>query len=139
MNHSALHVAPVIHEWTYDAMIHDLLDMDGNKYIHEVASKTGGSPEKKEVLLEEHDAVWLELRHSYIADVRLIQSLSAYISFVSNQISMLFYQLKFQASERLHDKFTNFVQKNKAAQIHQSGRYSLAPLAQLYTKLVSVL
>ncbi|AES87273.2 Sec1-family transporter [Medicago truncatula] len=87
-------VAPVIHEWTYDAMIHDLLDMDGNKYIHEVASKTGGSPEKKEVLLEEHDAVWLELRHSHIAD----------------------------ASERLHDKFTNFVQKNKAAQIHQSGR-----------------
>lgn len=52
---------------------------------------------------------------------------------------MLFYQLKFQASERLHDKFTNFVQKNKAAQIHQSGRYSLAPLALLYTKLVSVL
>jgi len=33
---SALQVAPVIHEWTYDAMIHDLLDMDGNKYIHEV-------------------------------------------------------------------------------------------------------
>jgi syntaxin-binding protein 1 len=33
---SAPQVAPVIHEWTYDAMIHDLLDMDGNKYIHEV-------------------------------------------------------------------------------------------------------
>ncbi|KVH95479.1 Sec1-like protein [Cynara cardunculus var. scolymus] len=87
-------IAPVIHEWTYDAMCHDLLNMDGNKYVHEVASKTGGLPEKKEVLLEDHDPVWLELRHSHIAD----------------------------ASERLHDKMTNFVSKNKAAQMHQGSR-----------------
>ncbi|TKY63741.1 transport Sec1a [Spatholobus suberectus] len=87
-------IAPVIHEWTYDAMCHDLLNMDGNKYMHEVPSKTGGQPEKKEVLLEDHDSVWLELRHAHIAD----------------------------ASERLHEKFTNFVSKNKAAQIQQSGR-----------------
>ncbi|KAK7260236.1 hypothetical protein RIF29_26119 [Crotalaria pallida] len=87
-------IAPVIHEWTYDAMCHDLLNMNGNKYMHEVPSKTGGQPEQKEVLLEDHDSVWLELRHTHIAD----------------------------ASERLHDKFTNFVSKNKAAQIQQSGR-----------------
>lgn len=29
-------IAPVIHEWTYDAMCHDLLNMEGNKYVHEV-------------------------------------------------------------------------------------------------------
>ncbi|GAU38610.1 hypothetical protein TSUD_266500, partial [Trifolium subterraneum] len=87
-------IAPVIHEWTYDAMCHDLLDMDGNKYIQEVPSKSGGPPEKKEVILEEHDSVWLELRHAHIAD----------------------------ASERLHEKFTTFKSKNKAAQIHQSSR-----------------
>lgn len=85
-------IAPIIHEWTYDAMCHDLLNMDGNKYVHEVASKTGGIPEKKEVLLEDHDPVWVELRHSHIAD----------------------------ASERLHDKMTSFVSKNKAAQMHGS-------------------
>ncbi|XP_047972329.1 SNARE-interacting protein KEULE-like [Salvia hispanica] len=85
-------IAPIIHEWTYDAMCHDLLNMDGNKYIHEVPSKTGGRPEKKEVLLEDHDPIWLELRHAHIAD----------------------------ASERLHEKMTNFVSKNKAAQIHGS-------------------
>ncbi|KAJ4727123.1 SNARE-interacting protein KEULE [Melia azedarach] len=85
-------IAPVIHEWTYDAMCHDLLDMDGNKYVLEVPSKTGGQPEKKEVLLEDHDPVWLELRHAHIAD----------------------------ASERLHDKMTNFASKNKAAQIQQN-------------------
>ncbi|PON58678.1 Sec1-like protein [Trema orientale] len=87
-------IAPVIHEWTYDAMCHDLLEMDGNKYVFEAPSKTGGPPERKEVILEDHDSIWLELRHAHIAD----------------------------ASERLHDKMTNFVSKNKAAQIQQSGR-----------------
>lgn len=36
-----------------------------------VPSKTGGDPEKKEVLLEDHDPVWLELRHAHIAEVFL--------------------------------------------------------------------
>ncbi|XP_019192558.1 PREDICTED: protein transport Sec1a-like [Ipomoea nil] len=84
-------IAPIIHEWFYDAMCHDLLEMTGNKYVHEVPSKTGGDPEKKEVLLEDHDAVWLELRYNHIAE----------------------------ASEKLHDKFSNFVSKNKAAQLQQ--------------------
>lgn len=35
-----LQIAPVIHEWTYDAMCHDLLNMEGNKYIQEVTSAT---------------------------------------------------------------------------------------------------
>ncbi|OQU84879.1 hypothetical protein SORBI_3004G136300 [Sorghum bicolor] len=85
-------IAPIIHEWTYDAMCHDLLCMDGNKYVHEVPTKNGSATEKKEVLLEDHDPVWLELRHAHIAD----------------------------ASERLHDKMTNFISKNKAAQLHQA-------------------
>ncbi|XP_039690284.1 SNARE-interacting protein KEULE isoform X3 [Medicago truncatula] len=82
-------IAPVIHEWTYDAMCHDLLNMEGNKYVHEVPAKAGGLPERKEVLLEDHDPVWLELRHAHIAD----------------------------ASERLHAKMTSFISKNKAAQL----------------------
>lgn len=91
LDRSVDQIAPVIHEWTYDAMCHDLLNMDGNKYALEVPSKTGGPSEKKEVLLEDQDPVWLELRHTHIAD----------------------------ASERLHDRFTNFVSKNKAAQMEQ--------------------
>ncbi|KAF7844783.1 protein transport Sec1a-like [Senna tora] len=91
---ASLKIAPVIHEWTYDAMCHDLLDMEGNKYVQQVPSKTGGEPEKKEFILDENDPIWFELRHSHIAD----------------------------ASERLHDKMTTFMSKNKAAQIHQSGR-----------------
>lgn len=84
-------IAPIIHEWTYDAMCHDLLDLEGNKYVHEIPSKSGGEPEMKEVLLEDSDPVWLELRHAHIAE----------------------------ASERLAEKMTNFVSKNKAAQLQQ--------------------
>ncbi|WOL04332.1 SNARE-interacting protein KEULE isoform X1 [Canna indica] len=86
-------IAPIIHEWTYDAICHDLLTMDGNKYAHEVTDKTG-SIEKKDVLLEDHDPIWFELRHAHIGDV----------------------------SERLHEKMTNFVSKNKAAQIQHNSR-----------------
>ncbi|KAJ1416045.1 Sec1-like protein [Sesbania bispinosa] len=89
-------IAPVIHEWTYDAMCHDLLNMEGNKYVHEVPGKAGGPPERKEVLLEDHDPIWLELRHAHIAD----------------------------ASERLHEKMTSFISKNKAAQIQHGSRNS---------------
>ncbi|CAF1702421.1 BnaCnng57670D [Brassica napus] len=88
-------IAPLIHEWTYDAMCHDLLKMEGNKYTHEVPSKTGDNTEKKEVLLDEEDPIWVELRDVHIAD----------------------------ASERLHEKMTNFVSKNKAAQLKQSSKY----------------
>ncbi|XP_058008325.1 protein transport Sec1a-like [Hevea brasiliensis] len=69
LDRSVDQISPVIHEWTYDAMCHDLLDMDGNKYVVEVPSKMGGEPEKKEVLLEDNDPVWLELHHAHIADV----------------------------------------------------------------------
>ncbi|KAL0429015.1 UNVERIFIED_CONTAM: protein transport Sec1a [Sesamum radiatum] len=98
LDRSVDQIAPVIHEWTYDAMCHDLLELEGNKYVHEVPSKTGGDPEKKEVLLEDHDNVWLELRHAHIAE----------------------------ASERLHEKMTNFTAKNKAAQLQQRDASELS-------------
>ncbi|KAK8448474.1 hypothetical protein SEVIR_7G013800v4 [Setaria viridis] len=85
-------IAPIIHEWTYDAMCHDLLCMDGNKYVQEVPSKNDSANEQKEVLLEDHDPVWLELRHAHIADV----------------------------NERLHEKMTKFISKNEAAQLQQT-------------------
>lgn len=50
-------------------MCHDLLDLDGNKYVQEVPNKSGGDPQRKEFLLEDHDPVWLEMRHLHIAEV----------------------------------------------------------------------
>lgn len=87
-------IAPLIHEWTYDAMCHDLLKMEGNKYTYEVPSNSGGDPEMREVILDEEDPIWVELRDIHIAD----------------------------ASERLHEKMTNFVSKNKAAQLKHSSK-----------------
>ncbi|WZZ41308.1 hypothetical protein YC2023_037567 [Brassica napus] len=95
-------IAPLIHEWTYDAMCHDLLKMEGNKYTHEVPSKTGDNTEKKEVLLDEEDPIWVELRDVHIAD----------------------------ASERLHEKMTNFVDfgdlssKDLQKMVHALPQYS---------------
>ncbi|KAJ6426721.1 hypothetical protein OIU84_022335 [Salix udensis] len=39
-------IAPIIHEWTYDAMCHDHLNMEGNKYVHEVLSKAADASER---------------------------------------------------------------------------------------------
>ncbi|THU60438.1 hypothetical protein C4D60_Mb07t12710 [Musa balbisiana] len=103
-------IAPIIHEWTYDAMCHDLLNMDGNKYTHEVPNKTG-STDKKEVLLEDHDPIWLELWQAHIAD----------------------------ASERLHEKMRNFISKNKAAQIHHGSRDGVELSTRDLQKMVQAL
>jgi len=111
LDRSVDQIAPIIHEWTYDAMCHDLLNIEGNKYVQEVPSKTGGPPEKKEVLLDEHDPIWLELRHAHIAD----------------------------ASERLHKKMTNFVAKNRAAQIQQGSREGAALSTRDLQKMVQAL
>ncbi|KAL7593832.1 protein transport Sec1a [Lactuca sativa] len=91
-------VAPVIHEWTYDAMCHDLVDLDGNKYTMEVPNKSGGAPERKDFLLEDHDPVWLEMRHLHIAD----------------------------ASERLSDKMDTLMSTNKVAQLQQKDKSELS-------------
>ncbi|KAM3336659.1 hypothetical protein ACQJBY_030592 [Aegilops geniculata] len=101
-------IAPVIHEWTYDAMCHDLLEMDGNKYIYEV-SKGDSEPERKEALLEDQDPLWIELRHTHIAD----------------------------ASERLYEKMNTFVSKNKAAQLHSrdGGEISTTDLQRIVQAL----
>ncbi|KAK9944112.1 hypothetical protein M0R45_009694 [Rubus argutus] len=108
LDRSVDQIAPIIHEWTYDAMCHDLLNLDGNKYVHEIPSKTGGSPEKKHVLLDDRDPIWLEFRHAHIGVV----------------------------SEWLHEKAINFVKENKTAQFDHS-RYSQAELSTRELKQIA--
>lgn len=74
------------------------------------------------MLLEEHDPIWLELRHAHIADVSLMPR---YLFLFGNGKKLNFWTCVFrQASERLHDKMTNFLSKNKAAQL-QGKRWVL--------------
>lgn len=67
--------------------------------------------------MEDHDPVWLELRHAHIAHVRLLPlpSLTIVICFVD-----IMMKSTFQVNETLHEKMTSFVSKNKAAQLQQA-------------------
>lgn len=60
-------VAPLMHEYTYQAMVNDLLDTEEG-VVSYTAQTNKGAAEKKAVL-NESDEFWLELRHLHIAKV----------------------------------------------------------------------
>lgn len=61
-------LAPLLHEYSYQAMIHDLLPIsDGERYAYRYTSNRGEEM-KKDVLLNETDPLWPTLRHMHIAD-----------------------------------------------------------------------
>jgi len=61
-------VAPIIHEWTYETMVYDLISVD-NKTISYSGEDASGTKGVRQHILDETDDLWVELRHSFIAEV----------------------------------------------------------------------
>lgn len=63
-------IAPLLHEFTYQAMVNDLLQLsdDGTRYKYLVDSKFHGATQKEVILDDETDNLWAEMRHSHIAE-----------------------------------------------------------------------
>lgn len=62
-------VAPLLHEFTYQAMAQDLLPIHHeNRYDYKFSSGTSGEATTRTVALDENDLLWLEMRHTHIAD-----------------------------------------------------------------------
>lgn len=63
-------VAPFLHEFTYQAMVHDLLDkriQDGDIYRYKVKTALGVIEEKIAKLSEE-DPIWTDIRHMHMKE-----------------------------------------------------------------------
>ena len=84
-------LSPLIHEFTYEAMVNDLLPIDDDRITYEsvnAGTAKEGSQEdttKMDALLNDNDEVWVELRGKHIADV--IQTLSNRIREIVNSSS----------------------------------------------------
>merc|ERR1719499_2605860 len=68
-------VSPLVHELTFQAMAYDLLDpnngrsADSNHIKNDIYKYEASKGQEREVVLEENDDLWVELRHMHIADV----------------------------------------------------------------------
>lgn len=64
-------VSPLLHEFTYQAMVHDLLPVkDGDKVTYRTVLNEGSQNEEtKDMEITELDKVWVEYRHLHMKDV----------------------------------------------------------------------
>lgn len=61
-------LSPLMHEYTYQAMVHDLLQVSDGVISYKTTTNKNETIEKQ-ALLNENDEIWSELRHNHIAKV----------------------------------------------------------------------
>lgn len=63
--------APLLHEFTFQSMVHDLLPIkDGDKVTYKTMVNQGKPTEEiKEMELGEHDKVWVSYRHMHMREL----------------------------------------------------------------------
>lgn len=63
-------MAPLVHEFTYQAMAHDLLKIkEGEKVTYHMRINEGdGTEEEKDMELQEKDTLWVDNRHRHMKD-----------------------------------------------------------------------
>ncbi|KAJ1718425.1 syntaxin binding protein 1, partial [Coemansia biformis] len=62
--------APLLHEFTYQAVVHDLVDLEGGrKYVYETEAADGQTRRVEAELAETSDSLWEKYRHWHICDV----------------------------------------------------------------------
>lgn len=61
--------APFLHEFTYQAMAHDLLPIkDGEKVMFRTAVDSGPGAQEKDMEIKESDKIWVDNRHRHMKD-----------------------------------------------------------------------
>ena len=62
---------PLLHDFTYQAMVHDLLPIkEGDKSFYKTVLNQGSAnEEEKEMELGENDRIWVENRHLHMKDL----------------------------------------------------------------------
>ena len=62
-------LAPLLHDFGYQAMANDLLDIpDGNRYTYRFKTALGSPETDRTVILNEADSLWTSIRHAHIGD-----------------------------------------------------------------------
>ena len=62
-------VSPLLHEFTYQAMVQDLLPIHHeNRYDYKYSSGVKEESSNRTVALDENDSLWLAMRHTHIAE-----------------------------------------------------------------------
>ncbi|KAH8696119.1 Sec1 family superfamily [Talaromyces proteolyticus] len=63
--------SPLLHEFTYQAMAHDLLPIkDGDKVTYKTVINEGAANEEvKDMEITDHDRIWVDYRHLHMKDV----------------------------------------------------------------------